>query len=83
MAPSWGPPRRARFHHWLTAAALTPKASAMCRWGQPFCRRGQACKRRASFPWCGVGCMPGRVAHNHRLVQAFMLCSADAGLLGR
>jgi hypothetical protein len=30
------------FPHWLTAASLTPRASAMWRWDQPCCRSSQA-----------------------------------------
>jgi hypothetical protein len=43
-----GAPPRARFTHWLTAAALTPNAAAIWRCGQPCCLRCQAWSRRAS-----------------------------------
>ena len=52
-----GPPSRARVIHWLTAASLTPKASAIWRCDQPCCLRCQAWNRRASFQLCGVGFM--------------------------
>jgi hypothetical protein len=44
-----GPGSRARVIHWLTAASLTPMASAIWRWDQPRCRSSQAWRRRASF----------------------------------
>jgi hypothetical protein len=54
-----GPPSRPRFIHWLTAPALTPIASAIWRWDQPFCLRRQACNRRASFQLVGEWVMHG------------------------
>jgi hypothetical protein len=49
-----GPPSRARFIHWLTAAALTPSASAIWRCGQPCGLRCQAWSRRAAFQFWGI-----------------------------
>jgi hypothetical protein len=48
--------------HWLTAPALTPSASAICRWGHPCCLRCQACNRRASFQRWGFGFMHGSIS---------------------
>src|SRR5918992_2552781 len=39
------PPSRARFSHWLTAPWVTPRASAISRWFQPFWCSSQARKR--------------------------------------
>lgn len=42
---------RARVIHSLTAASLTPIASAIWRWDPPCCRSAHAWRRRAAFQW--------------------------------
>src|ERR687892_724374 len=43
-----GPSALARLSHWLTAPLVTPRASAMCCWGQSFRDSSQARRRRPS-----------------------------------
>jgi hypothetical protein len=43
-----GPPALARRSHWLTAPLVTPRASAMRCWVQPFWNSSQARRRRPS-----------------------------------
>jgi hypothetical protein len=45
---AWGPWVLARLSHWLTAPLVTPRASAMRCWDQPFWNSSQARRRRPS-----------------------------------